>query len=83
MKKFIAREFLWFLVITLLAAPLALLFLSALDIASKGYSFSLNEKDFIMELFILAYVINFIGLYLVRLIVMAVRVLTINNKPEP
>jgi hypothetical protein len=59
------------------------LFLSALDIASKGYSFSLNEKNFIMELFIMAYIINFVGLYLVRLIVLAVRVLTVNNKPEP
>ncbi|MFN5364705.1 MAG: hypothetical protein ACK5CH_04755 [Bacteroidota bacterium] len=83
MKKIIAREFLWFLIIILLAAPLALLFLSALDIASEGYTFSLNEKDFIMELFILAYIINIAGLYLVRLIVMAIKVLFTEGNPKP
>lgn len=83
MKKIIAREFLWFLIIILLAAPLALLFLSALDIASEGYTFSLNEKDFIMELFILAYIINITGLYLVRLIVLAIKVLFTGDNPKP
>ena len=83
MKKIIAREFLWFLIIILLAAPLALLFLSALDIASEGYTFSLNEQDFIMELFILAYIINIAGLYLVRLIVMAIKVLFTEGNPKP
>ena len=83
MKKIIEREFLWFLIIILLAAPLALLFLSALDIASEGYTFSLNEKDFIMELFILAYIINIAGLYLVRLIVMAIKVLFTEGNPKP
>ncbi len=83
MKKIIAREFLWLLVISLLSAPLALLFLSALDIASKGYTLSLNEKDFIMELFILAYFINFAGLYLARLIVLAVKTLTSDSSPKP
>lgn len=83
MKKIIAREFLWFLIIILLAAPLALLFLSALDVASEGYTFSLNEKDFIMELFILAYIINIIGLYLVRLIVLAIKVLFTGDNPKP
>ncbi|MEN9415344.1 MAG: hypothetical protein RL013_483 [Bacteroidota bacterium] len=83
MKKIIAREFLWFLIIILLAAPLALLFLSALDIASEGYTFSLNEKDFIMELFILAYIINIAGLYLVRLIVLAIKVLFTGDNPKP
>lgn len=83
MKKFIAREFLWFLAISTLAAPLALLFLSALDLASKGYTHSTNEEDFIMELFILAYIVNFFGLYLVRLIVLAIRVLSTDSSPKP
>lgn len=36
-----------------------------------------------MELFVLAYVINFAGLYLSRLIVLAVKVLTANSNPNP
>jgi hypothetical protein len=76
MKKIIAREFLWLVVILVVAAPLALLFLNTLDLVAKGYTFSMSEKDFIAELFILAYLINVVGLYLLRLIVLAIQVLS-------
>jgi len=80
MKKIIAREFLWFLVILVLAAPLAFLFLSALELVSAGDVFTENEKDFIAELYLFIYAFNFIGLYLVRLIALAIRTLA---GPDP
>lgn len=80
MKKIIAREFLWLLVILLLAAPLAFLFLKALDLVAAGDIFTENEKQFIAELFLLAYVLNVIGLYIVRFIVLAIQTL---SKPDP
>ena len=81
MKKIIAREFLWFVVIVVLAAPLAFLFLNALDLVAEGDVFTENEKEFIGDLFLLAYVFNVIGLYLVRLIVLAIQTLTNPEKP--
>jgi hypothetical protein len=80
MKKIIAREFLWFMVILVLSAPLAFLFLSALELVAAGDTFTENEKDFIAELYLLAYLFNFIGLYLVRLIALAIKTLA---SPEP
>lgn len=76
MKKIIAREFLWLLVNLVLAAPLAFFFLSALDLIAEGDVFTENEKNFIAQLYLLAYVFNFIGLYVVRFIVLAIQTLT-------
>lgn len=80
MKKIIAREFLWFMVILVLAAPLAFLFLNALDLVAEGDVFTENEKNFIFELYLLAYVFNFIGLYIVRLVVLAIKTLSVKDK---
>lgn len=76
MKKIIAREFLWLMVNLVLAAPLAFFFLSALDLVAEGDVFTENEKNFIAQLYVLAYVFNFIGLYVVRFIVLAIQTLT-------
>jgi|JI10StandDraft_1071094.scaffolds.fasta_scaffold1942770_2 hypothetical protein len=76
MKKIIAREFLWLLVNLVLAAPLAFFFLGALDLIAEGDVFTENEKNFIAQLYLLAYVFNFIGLYVVRFIVLAIQTLT-------
>lgn len=80
MKKVIAREFLWLMVNLVLAAPLAFLFLNALDLVAEGDVFTENEKNFIAELFLLAYVFNFAGLYLVRFIVLAIKTLSMKDK---
>lgn len=63
-----------------LAAPLAFLFLNALDLVAEGDVFTENEKNFIAELFLLAYVFNFAGLYLVRFIVLAIKTLSMKDK---
>lgn len=79
MKKIIAREFLWLMVILVLAIPLAFIFVNALDIVAEGDFFTENEKDFIAELYLLAYIIVFGALYIMRLIVLAIQVL---SQPE-
>ncbi len=79
-KKIIAREFLWFVVIVVLAAPLAYFFVSTLDLVAEGDVFTENEKNFIAELYLFAYVFNFVGLYLVRLIVLTIQVLSARQK---
>lgn len=80
MKKLIAREFLWFMVILVLAIPLAFIFLNALQLVSEGDFFTENEKNFVAELYLLAYIFNFVGLYLMRLVVLAIQTLSSPDK---
>ncbi len=80
MKKTIAKEFLWLMINLVLAAPLAFLFLSALNLVAEGDVFTDNEQNFIAELFLLAYVFNVIGLYLLRFVVLAIQVLATKEK---
>ena len=80
MKKTIAKEFLWLMINLVLAAPLAFLFLSALHLVAEGDVFTENEQNFIAELFLLAYVFNVIGLYLLRFVVLAIQVLATKEK---
>ncbi len=76
MKKALAKEVLWFLAALVLAIPLSFLFLSCIDIVSKGDTFSKIEKIFIFELFLLGFIVNFVGIYIVRIIINAFRILT-------
>ena len=76
MKKTIAREFLWFLIILILAVPMAFMFIQALEIVAEGDFFTENELNFIAELFLLSYIICFLGLYILRLVVLAIQVLS-------
>ena len=76
MKKVIAREFLWFLINLVLAAPLAFFYLNALDLVAEGDMFTENEKNFIAQLYLLAYLFSFVGLYIVRFVVLAIKTLS-------
>lgn len=80
MKKIIAREFIWLVVNLVLAAPLAFLFINSLELVSEEDFFTENEKNFIAELFLLAYIFCFLGLYLVRLLVLAIQTLSTPEK---
>lgn len=82
MTKFIAREFLWFLLTLVLAVPLAFLWLVSMDIVSAGNSFTNDEEIFVIELFLFAYLICFLGIYLVRLVVAAIKKLAIPAPAE-
>ncbi|MBC6996648.1 hypothetical protein QWY85_08965 [Neolewinella lacunae] len=77
MKAFFAREFLWLLLTLVLAVPLAFLWLAALDLVSAQAHFTDEEKVFVLELFLLAYAISFVGIYLVRMVVAAIKSLAL------
>lgn len=80
MKKAIAREFIWLLINLILAAPLAFLFLNAFELVAERDIFTENEKNFIAELYLLAYVFNLVGLYILRFVVLAIQVLSAKEK---
>lgn len=80
MKKAIAREFIWLLINLILAAPLAFLFLNAFDLVAERDIFTENEKNFIANLYLLAYGFNLVGLYILRFVVLAIQVLSAKEK---
>lgn len=82
MKKFFAKEFLWLLLTLVLALPLTFLLLTGMDIVSKERSFVDQEKVFVIELFLLAYAVNIGGIYLVRMVIGAIKVLATQPPAE-
>lgn len=74
MKKTIAREFLWFVFAAALAFPLGLVFLHFLDSAPVGEQYSNREEIFLTQLYFVGVVLSFIGVYLVRLIVVSLKI---------
>ncbi len=73
MIKTIAREFLWLLFILIIAVPISFLFVTALDIVAEGRYFTEGERYFIIELYLIIYIINVIGLYLTRIMIAAIK----------
>ena len=76
MKKIIAKEFLLLLLCIFLAMPLTYLFLSCIDMVSSQEEFKEAEKIFVIELFLIGFLLNLSGLYLIRLIVAAFETIT-------
>jgi len=81
MKKFLAKEFLWLLLTILLAIPIAFLWLTSVDIVSEPQTLEEGEKIFVIELFLVAYTFGFLGIYLIRFIVAAIKAISL-QKPE-
>lgn len=73
MTKFLAKEFLWFLATLVLAIPLALVWLVGMDVVSRERSFTEDEQIFVIELFLLAYAISFVGIYVTRIVVGSIK----------
>lgn len=71
MKKIVAKEFLWLLLFIFIAVFLTYLFLSCIDLISGQEKFTPVEKIFVIELFLIGFLLNLSGLYLIRLIVAA------------
>jgi hypothetical protein len=73
MKSKIAKEVLWFIVALAFAFPLAFGFLWMLDITASGNYPSEEEKDFVVELYLIGCILSFLGIYLMRIIAMLIR----------
>lgn len=80
--KFVAKEFLWILLILIVSFPLAYLEMMLLH-SSKGEFQTFMEHKFPdNELFIFLYIITLISLYFVRIVVGALKiVITPKNNP--
>lgn len=75
MKKVLAREFLWLVAALVLAIPLGIMFLWLLGLTSKTRLVTNDEKEMVMELYILGFILSFVGIYLIRLITAAIQIL--------
>jgi hypothetical protein len=73
MKKVLAREALWLLFAIIVAFPLAFVFLWMLDLSAQGRGYTDAEKNFIAELYLIGYVISFVGIYVLRIIAALIR----------
>jgi hypothetical protein len=78
-EKKIAAEFLWLLFTLLFSLPLGLVFLWLLGFTSETPTTE-RTKDYIVFLYIVGYLVSFVGVYLIRIIIMAIKTLT--NKEE-
>lgn len=74
MKKIIFREFLYLLISLILAIPLTYFFLFYfMDLVAEGDIFTENEKNFIAQMYVLGCLCIFIGLVLLRIIIMVIK----------
>lgn len=73
MKKTIAKEFLWFLGSLVLAFLLGFVFLFGLDLTTSGHDPTEEDQVFVIQFYLVGFLISFIGVYLIRLIVAAMK----------
>jgi len=73
MLKLLAREFIWLVFILFMAVPMSMLFIAGLNIVADEDYFNKVEKYFVIEIYTIIYLINVIGMYLARLLVLAIK----------
>lgn len=71
--KLVAREFLFFFLALVVAIPVSMLFLYLMDLKPEATELSPEERVFQMEFLIIGAILGFLGVYLIRLTVWAVR----------
>lgn len=81
MKKFFAKEFIWFIIAFVLAFPLGLLFLWIIGFSADTTAVTNEDINLITRLYILGWILGFVGVYITRFIAAAIKVLT--TPPEP
>jgi len=75
MKEFFAREFLWFIIALVVAVPVGLGFMWLMGFTAENEYLTTDEEAFIIELYLVGFMISFIGVYIVRFIPEALVVL--------
>lgn len=79
MKELIAKEFLYFFIAVVVALPVAFLFLYLVHVEPAGTVMSEDEKVLEMDLLAIGGLLGFIGVYLIRLTVWAVKQLLVSE----
>jgi hypothetical protein len=80
MKEKFFREILWFFIALLLSVPLGFLYLSFATLTSSGPEANQVEKVFAVQLYVIACLVGFISVYVVRVVVMAVKMLFVPSE---
>lgn len=72
MGQTIAKEFLWFLGILILALPLGLVFLWMFGLSDSGYV-AQDDVDLVVNTYILGYILSIFGVYILRIVASAIK----------
>ena len=80
MGKVVARELLWLLVGLIASIPLGLVFLWFFGFTREIINLSEIHKNYIFWLYLIGYFTSFIGIYIIRFVISALKSLT---SPEP
>ena len=76
MKAVILRELFWLVISTVLSLVLSFVFLELLDLTSSERSLKPIEKVFSVQLYLIGCFLSFIAIYIVRVIISAVKMFT-------
>jgi len=78
MKELIAKELLFFFIAVIVAVPVAIFFVYLMKLQPAGNTLSQEEQVFEMQFLIAGAILGFIGVYLVRLVVWAAKMVASN-----
>ncbi len=76
MKAVLLRELFWLVLSTVLSLVLSFVFLELLDLTSSERSLKPIEKVFSVQLYLIGCFFSFIAIYIVRVIISAVKMFT-------
>jgi len=73
MKNFFVRELFWFVLTFVMSLILSLIFMELSNLTSSSKSMMDIEKVFTVQLYIIGCIVSFISIYIVRIIVIAIK----------
>lgn len=76
MKAVILRELFWLVISMVLSLVLSFVFIELLDLTSSERSLKPIEKVFSVQLYLIGCFLSFIAIYIVRVIISAVKMFT-------
>ena len=73
MKETIVKEFFWLIIGSLFSLILSFVFLGLLDLTSSAEKLNEIVKVFSVQLYILGFIVSLISIYIVRIVVSAIK----------
>ncbi len=73
MKNFFVRELFWFVLTFVMSLILSLIFMELSNLTSSSKGMMDIEKIFTVQLYIIGCIVSFISIYIVRIIVIAIK----------
>lgn len=75
MKKIIFREIFWFILTIVLSLFVSFIFMEFFELSSTDKNLKSIEKIFSVQLYIIGCIVSFICIYIIRVIVAAIKIL--------